>query len=96
MSAPTHTAGPWAAFTDDSGARPHTNIVSVVPVTDCVFSLPGHHKDEANVRLIAAAPDLLEACKLLVKGLGRFDGPTLGEMAQAEAAISKATGESAQ
>lgn len=58
-----HTPGPWAAFTDDSGSSPRTNIVAVVPRTDCVFSLPGHHKSEPNVRLIAAAPDLVEALK---------------------------------
>lgn len=55
-----HTPAPWSAFTDDSGSKPHTNIVSVVPHTDCVFSLPGMHKDDPNVRLITAAPDLLK------------------------------------
>lgn len=56
----SHTPGPWAAFSDDEG---HTNIVAVVPHTTCVFSLPGHHKTEPDVQLIAAAPDLLAACK---------------------------------
>lgn len=50
---------PWAAFTDDSAEPPHTNIVSFTPRTDCVVSLPGHHKNEPKVRLIAQAPALL-------------------------------------
>jgi hypothetical protein len=59
------TPAPWSAFTDDSGGRPHTNIVAVVPRTDCVFSLPGHHKDEPNVKLICAAHDLLAALQMV-------------------------------
>ena len=51
--AATHKS--WAAFTDDSGARPHTNLVSFVPVTDCALSIPGAHKNDPNVAFIAAA-----------------------------------------
>lgn len=62
MSVSKHTPGPWAAFTDDTSSdQPHTNIVAVVPRTACVFSLPGMHKNDPDVRLIAAAPALLEA-----------------------------------
>lgn len=56
-----HTPGPWAAFTDDVGLRPHTNIVAFEGRTQCVFSLPGRDKAEPDVRLIVAAPGLLEA-----------------------------------
>lgn len=85
-----HTPGPWAAFTDGM----HTNIVAVVPRTDCVFSLPGHDKNEPNVRLIAAAPDLLEALKDLVECI---NGPEWGDGLTARAlkastAIAKAEG----
>ena len=45
----------WAAFTDDSGHRPHTNLVSFVPVTDCALSIPGVDKRDPNVAYIAAA-----------------------------------------
>lgn len=61
--ASAHTPGPWAAFTDDSGPQPHTNIVAFSPRTDCVFSLPFHDKREPNVMLATAAPDLLAALK---------------------------------
>lgn len=37
-----------------------------------------------------AASDLLAACKKLVAGLDRFDGPTLAEEEEAKAAIGKA------
>lgn len=47
------TPGPWAAFTDDSGHSPHTNIVAVVPITACVFSLAGRNKREADVEWIS-------------------------------------------
>lgn len=65
----SHTPGPWAAFSDDEG---HTNIVAVVPRTACVFSLPGHHKTEPDVQLIAAAPDLLAACKAQHEAIDRL------------------------
>lgn len=59
MSA-TFTPGPWAAFTDVRGAG-HTYIVAVNPRTSCVFSLPGRHKDEPDVRLITAAREMIDA-----------------------------------
>ena len=49
----------WAAFTDDSVEPPHTNIVSFSPRTDCIVAMPGRHKKEPVVRLIASAPAML-------------------------------------
>lgn len=51
--AATHKS--WAAFTDDSGGRPHTNLVSFDPTTDCALSISGAHKNDPNVAFIAAA-----------------------------------------
>lgn len=95
----THTPAPWSAFTDDSKASPHTNIVSVVPHTNCVFSLPGRHKNEADVKLIAAAPDLLAALQVVASKLrAGDDNPDDGfvdldgkEVEQMFAALSRAT-----
>jgi hypothetical protein len=50
---------------------------------------------EANARLIAAAPDLLEALSLLVAGIENSVSPTFIPLAKASAAIAKATGEQA-
>ncbi|SLN74894.1 hypothetical protein ROJ8625_04122 [Roseivivax jejudonensis] len=60
------TPGPWSAFTDDN--KPHTNIVSPTPVTQCVFSLNGRHKRETDIRRIARVPDM-EAALLAAEGL---------------------------
>lgn len=60
MSA-AHTPGPWCVFTDDSAGSPHSNIVAVVPRTACVLSLPGRHKNEPDVLLAAASPDMFGA-----------------------------------
>jgi len=62
------TRGPWTAFTDDSRYPPHTNIAAVTRKgTSLVFSLPGHDKEEPDVELIAAAPEMAEL-------LGRLAG----------------------
>lgn len=51
LNAPYQT---WAAFTDDSGPRPHTNLVSMNPATRCVISLPGLHKNDVVVQFFSA------------------------------------------
>lgn len=88
-----HTPGPWSAFTDDSGSRPHTNIVAVNPRTDCVFSLPGHHKRDPNVQLIAAAPELLDFIRQIAKRDPVFaKGHEKQVIADARALVAKAEG----
>lgn len=82
-----HTPGPWCPF--DNGNNTH-NIISYgggrTGLVGVTFSLPVSPEDneeateEANARLIAAAPDLLAACKeakfLAAHGIGAV---TLGE-----------------
>ncbi len=46
----------------------------------------------ANVRLVSAAPDLLEACEELLIYLGDWDDPDNETCAKARAAIAKAKG----
>ena len=81
-----HTPGPWAyenyggtvhVFLDNEGGTPS------------ICKLVGNDKD-ANARLIAAAPDLLEALER-VKATGVFLGAIPQEMV--DAAIAKAKGE---
>lgn len=86
-----HTPGPWAAFSDESGAG-HTNIVAVVPRTTAIASFTGKHKSDPDICLIAAAPELLEAaiwCKALCEETG---ATATNAYAAACAAIAKAEG----
>lgn len=78
----------WAAFTDDSGPRPHTNLVSFTPRTDVALAIPGAHKRDPNVafidsanpatilRLIDALRQRDEALEFIAEGrdVGRHDG----------------------
>jgi hypothetical protein len=81
----THTPGPWHVEDDQTIWAGH-KLVAVaarpnVPMT-------------ANARLIAAAPDLLEACQTLATLLDTDDWIATGRLSvkQAQAAIAKATG----
>jgi len=102
-----HTPGPWRwepnhCASDDRPCGSITAPDSVRPWLELAY-LQGHPglgfmADEclANVHLIVAAPDLLEACKVasaLLKGLPRSLGYDL-DATQLDAAIAKATKES--
>ena len=99
MSESKHTPGPWIAFSDE--IDDHTNIVSIADRTRLVLVLPRRLKSEPDVRLIAAAPDLLEALELILELRGKELGewmltpnakyPTL--KCYAEAALARARGE---
>ena len=88
-----HTPGPWRTF----------NVADVFPddgdteggrqIADCaVGELIGFHEAAANARLIAAAPDLLEALKDMVLYCDMF--PNAPYHVKAKAAIAKAEGRS--
>lgn len=99
-----HTPGPWIK---DSGIDAQASVT--VELSHSVYIPPGIGQDfgskvyfaanrfnpslEANARLIAAAPDLLEALNLTYELLSA--GQPLGseDMAQLSAAIAKARGE---
>jgi hypothetical protein len=97
-----HTPGPWAS-------NEYTTSVSVpLKAVDCerigfsIVFVNGHRGKEAaaNARLIAAAPELLEALKMFVVWYGRRDKhdtllpPKMqeAELAQAMRAIAKVEG----
>ena len=73
----THTKGPWTVFDDEIVARlPHDNVtvaivrpVGVLPY-DYRNDTQPMHNESANARLIAAAPDLLEALELARSKVG--------------------------
>ena len=57
-----HTPGPWIHY-DDSDAPSHRHVIAAIGKTIAhVYCTKGHEeKDAINARLIAAAPELLEA-----------------------------------
>jgi hypothetical protein len=99
-TSPAHTPGPWILSESDSAASSFgiadANGSSIASVGD------GRHdgapeESAANARLIAAAPDLLDACMTLAEVAS--DSVELGDwpelikaIEQADAAIAKADG----
>ena len=87
MTAPKlvgHTPGPWVVRT--------TGLSSYVEAREGDISIAECHDDcsEANARLIAAAPEMLEALKDVLAWLS---GPRYGNPSgMIRAAIAKATG----
>ena len=97
----THTRGPWAvwpmgrilAITCTGSMKPHPSEGMHV----AAVHMPETNKDHdelwmANARLIAAAPDLLEALESVLGNCLDSQGLAAAH-AKARAAIAKATGE---
>ena len=99
-----HTPGPWSAFISgntiaiDLGANPRGE-------RPCIIGWPGFDSNDqtkatniANARLIAAAPDLLEALQEACNSIETTDNPFKGSLMhnQMRAAIAKATGKEKQ
>lgn len=94
-----HTPGPWevgSAF--DNYGEIEIAIERMTPAGNLVVAvaLGGLQGQDANAKLIAAAPDLLAALQAIVKSLVDQDDEGMIEHAQqmidARAAIAKATG----
>ena len=81
----THTPGPWQ---QGDGYNAHTTTVHIKS------TLIAKAETEADARLIAAAPDLLEALKFLIDmDVAYQRGPRVEEAVEvAREAIAKATG----
>jgi hypothetical protein len=58
-----HTPGPWKWWTTHEGAHRINPHKGGLVIASCDTRNPFSEEQEANARLIAAAPDLLEACK---------------------------------
>ncbi len=93
----SHTPGPWqvngSTIEQDHAAFPETNVVaSVYDGRDA----PIDGTPDANARLIAAAPDLLEALRIMVELFGEttVDQSEAAVLGAARAAIAKAEAES--
>lgn len=91
MNDTKHTPGPWVVTGYDEEFQDQINIQNerldyfVAAALDCKAVV-------ANARLIAAAPDLLEALQALLADPGR-DFIRSSAWDKARAAITKATGE---
>ena len=72
MKISKHTRGPWRHKV--AGANywimaEYDRYIAYIGGADGVFTTHPNTPHEANARLIAAAPDLLEACKLVFQNL---------------------------
>ena len=88
-----HTSGPWTAkrLIDNAGKPYATNYQAHIDLDVCmVWAPPGNAEQEANARLISAAPDLLEACKRYLDAMDRYGHPDKTDRLML-AAIEKAT-----
>lgn len=93
-----HTPGPWVIrfggnpLSDDGFTVASTNAADVRVVAECwpcTCSMEDRKTLAANVRLIAAAPELLEACKA---AMADDMNDAARVIAMLEAAIAKAEG----
>ncbi len=98
---PWEVDGPWQVETDASrlfGEERRTDwrVHGVIGKPGRTIAEVGGWKDrpnaEADARLIAAAPELLEACRELFEGCSPDGVVYEASMEKAEAAIAKATG----
>jgi hypothetical protein len=96
---PAHTAGPWFISRSENPdvyrGEEHWMIVDE-PTHTCVADIETKLDAEANARLIAAAPELLEALQTIARGYGeggKFTQEALQEIAGT--AIAKADGKKA-
>lgn len=92
MSTTKHTPGPWVVILSPADHDEFEVVTSNVSMPICQFWRKGYGVEAhaANARLIAAAPDLLEALRAFVTHGTCF---TCDELDAARDAIAKATGE---
>lgn len=92
MSAHKHTPGPWCVEGVGIRALVRAGINGVIVAVRHRLSAQEH---EANARLIAAAPELLEAAMAFIAPFDGIEVVQDSDIAKARAAIAKATGEPA-
>lgn len=90
-----HTKGPWRVGVKNAGTDERTVDAEHYHVCTCHHHCVGsiEKEMEANARLIAAAPDMLEALERLVANLDEGDFVSTTRIDEASAAIAKAKGE---
>jgi hypothetical protein len=93
----THTPGPWELREPNCPDGPHKYGIQQIndgwTVADINSDIE-QGEEEANARLIAAAPEMLEALEgLLSEMRDGQDSPSLGAMQKVYAAVCKAKGD---
>jgi len=96
-----HTPGPWfVPVGDEFRVRAHTRSGLNVSVVLCRNDEGGEEEGAANARLIAAAPELLEVCQMMLRELleeaehcGRLPLDLERAMALLQHVVTKAAGE---
>jgi hypothetical protein len=93
MMTTNHTPGPWIAQLNQVGAD-YVHIGTEGPDGVCEVQWNGSDENqEANARLIAAAPDLLETLEKIASSDGSLHGTCVRDLKEiARAAINKAKG----
>ena len=102
----TFTPGPWElslnVHDEDHGEQEYFHIIAKKRMSDIGMIRLARHKpirttDQANARLIAAAPEMLEMCKLLEECMETIDGKdgydASYELAKVRAVLAKVEGE---
>ena len=94
-----HTPGPWIVHGGPGRLHHYLAVIDSIPdvdgkvVANCICHVATTNEDsDANSRLIAAAPDLLAACKRYLDAMDRYGHPDKTDRLM-RAAIEKATGE---
>ena len=86
-----HTPGPWIVWPDNNN---RLQVGQSTNYTVAEIMQTPIHGQEANARLIAAAPDLLEALQAIANGTEFWDSyPLEHSYGKARAAIVKAIGD---
>lgn len=65
-----HTLGPWICSKEKNGQIEIRSLPTDYPITAISTEDLNPEEDRANARLIAAAPDLLEACRATFENSG--------------------------
>lgn len=87
-----HTPGPWRIFNscdifpDDGDVSGSKHIADFAPTSDAISD----SERQANGRLIAAAPEMLAALKIVVQKFEAFEDDDLAVLEMMQQAIAKA------
>lgn len=94
-----HTAGPWAVTADENESETDGwLVVAADALFDTVANIepqPTAGEELANARLIAAAPEMLEACRAVEFFLRGHPGEASVIREKLKALLAKATGDAA-